>query len=35
MTLDDLVVGTTVSGPNLTRAEMKGKVVYVDYWGTR
>ena len=34
MTLDDLTPGTTVSGPNLTVKEMKGKVVYVVYWGT-
>src|SRR5260370_27811776 len=34
MTIDDLVVGTTVSGPKLTVAEMKGKVDYVVYWGT-
>lgn len=35
MTLDDLTVGKTVCGPNTTLAEMKGKIVYVEYWGTR
>lgn len=34
MTLDDLRVGTTVSGPEATLNDMKGKVVYVIYWGT-
>jgi len=35
MTLNDLIPGTTVSGPELTLKEMKGKVVYVVFWGTR
>ncbi len=35
MTLDDLQTGKTVHGPNLSVAEMKGKVVFVEYWGTR
>jgi hypothetical protein len=34
MTLDDLTPGKTVSGPDLTVKEMKGKVVYVVFWGT-
>ena len=34
MTLDDLDPGKTISGPNLLTREMKGKVVYVEYWGT-
>jgi hypothetical protein len=34
MTLDDLSPGKTVDGPALTLKEMKGKVVYVVYWGT-
>ena len=34
MTLDDLVPGKTVVGPNLSVAEMKGKVVFVEFWGT-
>lgn len=35
MTLDDLTPGRTVSGPNLSVADMKGKVVLVMFWGTR
>jgi hypothetical protein len=35
MTLDDLVVGKTVHGPNLTLKEMKGKVVFANFWGTK
>jgi len=35
MTLSDLTPGKTVSGPDLSLKEMKGKVVLVDYWGTR
>jgi len=35
MTLDDLTPGKTVSGPNLSVADMKGKVVLVMFWGTR
>ncbi|MFH0939925.1 MAG: TlpA disulfide reductase family protein [Planctomycetota bacterium] len=34
MTLNDLTTGKTVHGPNLTLADMKGKVVFVEYWGT-
>lgn len=34
MTLDDLNVGKTASGPDTPLAELKGKIVYVDYWGT-
>lgn len=34
MTLDDLIPGKTVSGPNLSVKEMKGKVVFVLFWGT-
>ena len=34
MTLDDLSPGKTVHGPNLSLKEMKGKVVFVLYWGT-
>jgi hypothetical protein len=34
MTLDDLVPGKTVLGPNLSVADMKGKVVLVEFWGT-
>jgi len=35
MTLDDLSPGRTVDGPTLTLKDMKGKVVFVNYWGTR
>ena len=35
MTLEDLVPGKTVSGPNLTTKDLKNKVVFVVYWGTR
>jgi len=35
MTIDDLKPGKTVVGPNLSTADMKGKVVLVEYWGTR
>ncbi len=35
MSLDDLTVGQTVLGPKISGAELKGKVVYVEYWGTR
>jgi hypothetical protein len=35
MTIDDLAPGKTVSGPDLKVAEMHGKVVFVEYWGTR
>ena len=35
MTLDDLTLGKTASGPNLSVADMKGKVVLVMFWGTR
>ena len=34
MTIDDLTIGTTVSGPKLTVPEIKGRVDYVIYWGT-
>ena len=34
LTLDDLAPGKTVDGPALTLKEMKGKVVFVNYWGT-
>lgn len=34
MTLDDLSIGTTVSGREATLNDLKGKVVYVLYWGT-
>lgn len=34
MTLDDLTVGKTASGPDTSLPELKGKIVYVDYWGT-
>ena len=34
MTLDDLSVGKTVSGPDLSLSDLKGKVVLVEYWGT-
>ena len=34
MTLEDLVPGNTVFGPNLTAKDMKGKVVFVEFWGT-
>ncbi len=34
MTLDDLLPGKTVSGPNLAVKDMKGKVVFVEFWGT-
>ncbi len=34
MTLTDLTIGKHVSGPNLTQKDLKGKVVYVVYWGT-
>ena len=34
MTLEDLVPGNTVFGPNLSVKDMKGKVVFVEYWGT-
>ena len=35
MTLDDLTPGTTVHGPDVSASDLKGKVVYVEYWGTR
>lgn len=35
MTLDDLNPGTTVHGPSLSSADLKGKVVFVEFWGTR
>jgi len=35
MSLDDLIVGKTVHGPNHTLKDLKGKVVVVEYWGTR
>lgn len=35
LSIDDLVPGKTVSGPNLTVKDMKGKVTLVMYWGTR
>ena len=35
MTISDLQPGKTVSGPDLKVAEMHGKVVFVEYWGTR
>ena len=35
MTLDDLTVGKTVNGPDAKLDELKGKIVYVEYWGTR
>ena len=35
MTVDDLSPGKTVHGTKLTVPEMHGKVVYVEYWGTR
>jgi len=34
MSLDDLNTGKTVSGPELSVKDMKGKVVFVVYWGT-
>jgi hypothetical protein len=34
MTIEDLVPGKTVNGPKLAVADMKGKVVLVEYWGT-
>ena len=35
MTIDDLTPGTTVHGPETGLKDMKGKVVYVEIWGTR
>jgi hypothetical protein len=35
MTIDDLSPGKTVHGPALADKELKGKVVYVEFWGTR
>ena len=35
MTIDDLRPGKTVNGPDLKVGEMHGKVVYVEFWGTR
>lgn len=35
MTIDDLNPGTTVHGPKLPVKEMKGKVTFVIYWGTK
>jgi len=35
MTIDDLTEGKTVVGPKLSAKDMKGKVVYVEFWGTR
>ena len=35
MSLDDLTVGQTVLGPKLSKSDLKGKVVFVEYWGTR
>lgn len=34
MTLDDLTEGKTVVGPKLGVEELKGKIVYVEFWGT-
>ena len=34
MTLSDLTIGKHVTGPNLTQKDLKGKVVFVVYWGT-
>jgi hypothetical protein len=34
MSLDDLQPGKTVNGPELSVKDMKGKVVFVIYWGT-
>ena len=33
MTIDDLTPGNTISGPNLSVKDMKGKVTLVMYWG--
>lgn len=35
MTLDGLKMGPTVSGPSNSLKDLKGKVVYVEIWGTR
>ena len=32
--LDDLKLGTPISGPKLTPSDLEGKVVYVEFWGT-
>ncbi|HLX63989.1 MAG TPA: TlpA disulfide reductase family protein [Planctomycetota bacterium] len=34
MTLNDLSIGTHVTGPKLAPKDLKGKVVFVVYWGT-
>lgn len=34
LTLDDVNLGEHVSGPELTTAQMRGKVVLIDFWGT-
>jgi hypothetical protein len=34
LSLDNLVTGKTVNGPDLSLKDMKGKVVLVMYWGT-
>ena len=34
MTLDDLTIGKHASGPQLSAKDLKGKVVFVVYWGT-
>jgi len=33
MTIDDLSPGKTITGPNLTLKDMKGKIVLVVFWG--
>jgi hypothetical protein len=35
MTLEDLTPGKTLCGPDSSLKDMRGKVVYVEFWGTR
>ena len=35
LTLDNLTMGKTLAGPDLAIKDLKGKVVYVVFWGTR
>ena len=34
MTINDIVPGKHIAGPNLSAKDLKGKVVYVVYWGS-
>ena len=34
MTINDVMPGKHIAGPNLSAKDLKGKVVYVVYWGS-